>query len=79
MPKEVFFKSISDIAIGPESCIYAFDYRASNIKKFDSSGKYIDTMGREGQGPGEFNMPFRIAASRDRLFVRDMRARKVII
>jgi hypothetical protein len=77
MPEDAFFESISDIAIGPEGCVYACDYRANNIKKFDSSGKYLDTIGREGQGPGEFNMPFKVVASRDRLFVWDLRNRRI--
>ena len=33
---------------------YVVDYDRKHIKKYDPSGKYLLTMGRAGQGPGEF-------------------------
>jgi len=40
MPDNIFFESISDIECDNDGYVYACDYRASNIKKFDSLGKY---------------------------------------
>ena len=72
MPEEAFFEAVVDIACDNKGNIYISDYKACNIKKFDSSGKFIKIIGRKGQGPGEFNMPFWLAATDDRLFVWDM-------
>lgn len=35
-------------------------------------GIFIKTIGRLGQGPGEFNMPFAITVAKDRMIVWDM-------
>jgi len=40
-------------------------------------GKYIKTIGKKGQGPGEFNMPFEIAVSNNQLIVWDIRNRRL--
>ncbi|MDD3045396.1 MAG: 6-bladed beta-propeller [Candidatus Delongbacteria bacterium] len=37
--------------------IYVLDSRASDIKKFNNLGEFQKTIGREGQGPGEFQYP----------------------
>jgi len=77
MPEYTFFESVIDVACDSDGCVYACDYRANNIKIFDSSGKYIKTIGRKGQGPGEFNMPYKIAVSDDRLIVWDLGNRRL--
>jgi 6-bladed beta-propeller len=37
--------------------LYVLDQRASHVKVFDASGKYLRTIGRKGQGPGELEYP----------------------
>lgn len=77
MPKDVFFESVVDIKCDPRGNVYVCDYKAHNVKKFDSSGKFLKAIGREGQGPGEFSWPFALAVTADRLFVYDMRNSRV--
>jgi hypothetical protein len=72
MPEDTFFESAVSIAVDEEGFVYICDFKANNIKKFDSSGKYVKTIGRMGQGPGEFNMPFEITVTGNRLIVWDM-------
>jgi hypothetical protein len=72
MPEEALLEAVIDIAYDKKNNIYISDYKANNIKKFDSSGKFIKVIGRKGQGPGEFSYPFWIAVADDRLFVWDM-------
>jgi len=72
MPEDTFFESAVSIISDKEGSVYVCDYKANNIKKFDSSGNYVKTIGRMGQGPGEFNMPFEITVADNRLIVWDM-------
>jgi hypothetical protein len=73
LPKDVFFQGVTDVKCDPQGNIYVCDFQANHILKFDGTGKYLKSIGRQGQGPGEFNMPYHIAVTADRLFVYDMR------
>ena len=42
------------MAVDVQGNIYVLDSGNFRIKKFDSSGKYLQTIGKKGQGPGEF-------------------------
>lgn len=79
MPEDTFFEGVSSIVSDNDGNIYICDYKANNIKKFDSSGKHIKTIGRKGQGPGEFNMPFEVAVTDDRLIVWDWGNRRLCV
>lgn len=46
-----------DVGIDAEGNIYVLDSGNYRIQKYDRDGKYISTIGREGQGPGEFISP----------------------
>jgi len=49
-----------------------------NIKVFDASGSFQKTIGRKGQGPGEFGMPISLFLSQqNQIIVNDMGQRKV--
>lgn len=72
LPRDVLFVGISDIAFDPTGNIYILDFQDNNIKKFDSAGKFLQVIGRKGQGPGEFNMPVSVDFARDRIVVWDM-------
>jgi hypothetical protein len=57
--------------------LYLCDMRACNIKKFSPQGNFLKTIGKKGQGPGEFSMPSQIAVSGNRLFVFDIGNRRL--
>ena len=63
MPGDTFFKSLGTVACDAEGNIYVVDSGAKNIKKFNSHGKFLKTIGREGQGPGEFLAPRLLAST----------------
>jgi hypothetical protein len=77
LPEDVFFESITDIALDKAGNVYLCDFRGCNIKKFAPDGAFIGVIGEKGQGPGEFNMPMQIAVSGDRLIVYDMGNRRL--
>jgi len=54
------FQDIMHLAVDEEENIYASDTKAALIKVFDKSGNYLRTIGKKGQGPGEFLYPFEI-------------------
>jgi hypothetical protein len=79
LPENVFLESPRDLAFDASENIYVCDYRSHNIKVFDSSGKFMKTLGREGQGPGEFQGPYRISVAKDRIAVWELRNRRISV
>jgi streptogramin lyase len=70
------FNSPSDVLIAPNGDIFVADGHGGDtnarIVKFSSDGKFIKSWGKKGAGPGEFNVPHRLAMdSQARLFVAD--------
>lgn len=51
------FYRLYDIARDMEGNLYLLDAGNYRIQKLDSNGKYLATIGRQGQGPGEFELP----------------------
>jgi len=78
--EEDFLYMPSDIAKDSRGFIYIADSGNSRIQKYDSKGRLLKSIGREGQGPGEF---LQIAAididSEDRLHVSDRKNRRMQI
>ncbi len=54
---EYMFSQIRDIDVDAQGNIYAVDSKEKNIRVFDRKGTYLRTVGRPGQGPGEFGEP----------------------
>jgi hypothetical protein len=68
------FYRVRGISLDSEDNIYVVDSGNYRIQKFDSSGKYQKTIGRKGEGPGEFRMPLGICFdSKDNIYVRESR------
>jgi hypothetical protein len=66
------FNSPSDIAMDSSGNIYILDSGNQRIQKFSPAGKYLATIGRKGQGPGEFVSPSSLAIdSKGYLYVLD--------
>lgn len=51
------FAYITDIDVNSRGRIYVADGMAHSVRVFDPSGTLIRRIGREGQGPGEFEYP----------------------
>ncbi|MDD8025800.1 MAG: 6-bladed beta-propeller [Acidobacteriota bacterium] len=67
-----FFSQLSDLAVDDRGHIYVADYKEINIKVFDASGAFQKTIGRKGQGPGEFSALVQIEISNGRLYAWDI-------
>jgi len=55
--ERVAFNFPNDVAVDAAGNIYILDTGNARIQKFGPDGKYLATVGRKGQGPGEFMMP----------------------
>lgn len=68
-PEQMLYNVFS-VALDPDGNHYiGMD---AEIRVFDSSGRYVRTIGRRGKGPGEFNMPpFPIWFSGDSIMAMD--------
>lgn len=51
------FYRVWDIAVNDRGDIYVLDSGKYRIQKYDNDGRYLQTIGRQGQGPGEFERP----------------------
>ena len=45
----------SDISIDTNNLVYVSEYLNHRVSVFTSSGQFVVSFGRCGQGPGEFN------------------------
>lgn len=67
------FSAISGIAVDRQGRIYAADLMQTHVVVFSPSGSLLATIGRKGQGPGEFEGPSGPALAPDgSLYVRDI-------
>ena len=53
-PEEFLFVYISDVAVNSKGDIYVADRQLNEVRKFNKNGEYLLSLGRRGQGPGEF-------------------------
>ena len=74
--EERIFSNIYDLVVDSEQSIYIADSHSSTIKKFDKTGKYINTFGRLGGGPGEYGMLGDISIFNDTIAVFDQASDK---
>lgn len=67
------------MAVDDAGRIYVLDWKEIHVKTFDQNGTYIRTIGKKGQGPGEFILPLSVLIThRNELAVNDYRSRLAI-
>jgi hypothetical protein len=67
-----------DIAVDALGRIYVVDGKPAAIKVFSPDGQYIRTIGRVGEGPGEFRVGF-IAIKGEHLVIQDPRVSRISV
>ncbi len=68
------FHRVRALAVDSEKNIYVVELGNYRIQKFDSSGQYLQTIGRKGQGPGEFSGPLGLVIDQQHnLYVKEYR------
>ena len=70
---------IKDIAVDEQGQVYIADYRKKEIHVYHSNGSFNLSIGREGKGPGEFQMIWDINVLNNKLFVLDYGQSKISV
>jgi len=63
--ENIAFHYPNDVAVDGQGNIHILDAANARVQKFGPDGKYLATIGRKGQGPGEFIMPDSIDFDKD--------------
>ncbi|MGZ8949071.1 MAG: 6-bladed beta-propeller [Candidatus Aminicenantales bacterium] len=58
------FGEIRNFVVDQQGSIYVLDRKNYRVQAFDSQGKYLRTIGRKGQGPGDLDSPLALAINR---------------
>lgn len=69
----------TDVAVDEDGNAYVTDWGDNNLKIFGPEGELRATVGREGEGPGEFQMPFAVAVLGERVLVADRRLYRISV
>ena len=76
----ILFYMPTAMAFDEEGHIYVLDSGNHRIQKFDANGKFVETIGNQGQGPGEFQYPQSIDVdSNGMLYVSESMNRRIQI
>jgi len=75
------FYGARDIQVDTDGNIYVLDRGNHRLQVFDKDGKYLRSIGKRGQGPGEFSQPscLQIDEETGNIFVADFRSMTIII
>jgi hypothetical protein len=59
------FSDLRSFAVGEDGTLYVLEARENEVRVFDGSGAFLRTIGRRGQGPGEFERANGVALTPD--------------
>ncbi len=77
-PENIIFYLLIDIATDSNNNIYVLDIKEKLIYLFNEAGIYQKSIGRAGQGPGEFQRPVSIYIDpKDTIYILDAGNRRV--
>ena len=73
------FYGPQELAVDESGRIYVLDNGNHRVQVFDLAGGYVRTLGREGEGPGELQLPIGIAIAGNRVVVHDILSRRISV
>ena len=78
--EDEFFGVISDIDIDAQGNVYLLDSQLSTVKIYNKDGALVRSIGREGEGPGEFRRPVSMFFTKeDKAAVIQMMPGKIVL
>jgi len=77
---DYLFSEVFAIAGRPSGSTYVLDTHPYSIREYDPSGGFVRSIGREGEGPGEYRSPLGLSTMpQGQLAVWDQRTRRISI
>lgn len=76
LPDSMFFGSVSRIYFEGNN-IYASDSKQNVVFRFDRSGRFLNSIGRQGGGPGEYTELSGFFLGKDCLYLEDLATRRI--
>lgn len=74
------FGSVGDVGFDGAENLYVLDRLNTRVVVFDSTGRFVRTLGRRGGGPGEFGAPQQMAVTADgEVIVSDVGRRTLVV
>ncbi len=78
--EEIIFGVVNDVAVDARGNLYALDTQLSQISVFDPDGNFLRTIGREGEGPGEFRRASQLFVTpENKIAVAQMMPGKIVL
>jgi hypothetical protein len=77
--EEEFFGVISDIDIDANGQVYLLDSQLNQAKIYTADGEFVRSIGREGEGPGEFRTPTSMFFTKEKVAVIQMMPGKIVL
>ena len=78
-PEELMFGEITSAAGNSRGQIVIVDKKTEDVRLFDAQGKFLQRLGRKGQGPGEFRAPHSVLVTpSDEIWVSDLQRRLTV-
>ena len=72
------FYQVRNIDVDDQGNIYVLEGGNCRLQKFDLTGQYLQTIGKRGQGPGEFESPSRFFLDKENnIYISERRKRKI--
>lgn len=71
------FQRVIGLAMSPDGILYSLHWGEASVRRWDAQGRPAGTIGRSGEGPGEFDTPDQLGFFGDSLWVMDRRAYRV--
>jgi hypothetical protein len=67
------FYRVRDIEVDDHGNLYVLERGNCRLQKFDPDGQYLQTIGKKGQGPGEFERPAQLFLGEENIYVSEYR------
>ncbi|MCW9712256.1 6-bladed beta-propeller [Aliifodinibius salicampi] len=68
-----------NVEVDEQGRVYIPDYQAKVVHAYNADGSYLDSIGRQGRGPGEFQMIWKIRVANGNLHVLDYMYQKMSV
>ncbi|MDJ0836751.1 MAG: hypothetical protein QNK37_09550 [Acidobacteriota bacterium] len=64
-----------EIAMAPDGSLYLLHFRNKKVLHYSPDGKLLNSFGKKGNGPGEFQFPFYLSLLDGKVYVNDVSQR----